>query len=262
MSKNHVSLILVIETLLVGIVSLAMGLLLGVFLSQFISILTAKLFELNMTSFTFVFSSSALIKTMIYFGVIFILVMIFNVVSMSRNKLINLLTAGRKNEKIKIRNKYLVFITFILSLVFLGYAYYLLLNEGLTSIDDSEFISMLITGVIGTFLLFFSAAGFFLKIAQLKKNFYYKNLNMFILKQVNNKVNTNVISTTIICIMLLLTIGILSVSISLANFYNDDLSKNNKTDFTLILHFAGETRFINEEEVKIIENSSIFREYV
>ena len=56
---------------------------------------------------------------------------------------------------------------------------------------------------------------------------------MFNLKQINNKINTSVISTTIISLMLLLTIGILATSISLANVYNADLSQNNPADFTL-----------------------------
>src|SRR5574344_1248288 len=86
MSKRKVSMILVIETLLIGIISLAVGLLLGVFLSQFLSIFTAKLFEADMNTYKFIFSYSALIKTIIYFGIIFIFVMIFNVITLSKNK--------------------------------------------------------------------------------------------------------------------------------------------------------------------------------
>src|SRR5574344_1571578 len=86
MSKRKVSMILVIETLLIGIISLAVDLLLGVFLSQFLSIFTAKLFEADMNTYKFIFSYSALIKTIIYFGIIFIFVMIFNVITLSKNK--------------------------------------------------------------------------------------------------------------------------------------------------------------------------------
>ena len=48
----------------------------------------------------------------------------------------------------------------------------------------------------------------------MRKKTYYNGLNMFVLKQVNNKINTHVISTTVISLMLLLTIGILSSSLS------------------------------------------------
>ena len=122
MSKRKVSWILVVETIIIGVFSLIIGLLFGIFLSQFISILTAKLFEVNMSNFKFIFSVGAFTKTLIYFGLIFILVMIFNLVTLSRYKLIDLLNASKKNEKVKFRNKFVTLITFILSIVLIGYA--------------------------------------------------------------------------------------------------------------------------------------------
>lgn len=113
------------------------------------------------------------------------------------------------------------------------YAYKELFDGALVTMNN-RMLYMIIAGVVGTFLLFFSAAGFFLKIFEKIKHIYYKNLNMFILKQVNNKINTTVISTTIISLMLLLTIGILSGSISLSSVYNKDITNNNKTDFTIL----------------------------
>ncbi len=234
MSKWKVSTILVLETLLVGILSLATGLILGIFASQFISIFTAKLFEANLTAYKFVYSSDAIFKTLLYFSIIFILVMIFNVISLGRHKLINLLTASRQNEKVKLRNKYVVFISFVLSVVLLVYAYHLLFEGTLFyNGPDKEALKMIIAGALGTFLLFFSGSGFMVKAIQLIKGIYYKKLNMFTLKQVNSKLNTTVFSTTIISLMLLLTIGILSGSMSLSSILNSDLKENNKADFTL-----------------------------
>ncbi len=77
MSKRKISLILFIETLLIGFLSLGVGLLLGVILSQLMSVLVASMFEVNLTKFKFVFSSSAFIKTIIYFGIIYLIVMFF-----------------------------------------------------------------------------------------------------------------------------------------------------------------------------------------
>lgn len=232
MSKSKVSAILVIETLLVGLISLGVGLLIGIIGSQFLSLFVAKLFEADMKDFTFIFSTSAFFKTIVYFGIIFILVMIFNVFNLSRNKLIDLLTASKKNEKVKFRNKYVVTISFLLAIVLLCYAYHLLFN-GIFYQLNNDIIKMLLSGALGMLLLFFSISGFSLKIFQLNKKIYFNDLNMFTLKQINSKINTTVISTTIICLMLLLTIGILSGSLSLANMMNSDLEKNNMFDFTI-----------------------------
>ena len=53
MGKRQISKIILFETILVGILSLIAGLVIGIFASQFMSVLVAKLFEANMTKFEF-----------------------------------------------------------------------------------------------------------------------------------------------------------------------------------------------------------------
>lgn len=113
MSKRKVSLILFFETLIVGCISLVIGLVLGTALSQVMSLLVANMFEAKMTEFEFVFSTSACIKTLIYFSVMYVLVMIFNTYNVSRCRLIDLLNANKKSEKIKMKNPWLCVTIFI-----------------------------------------------------------------------------------------------------------------------------------------------------
>ena len=145
MSKLKVSTILVLETVIVGVISLGIGLLLGIGLSQLLSIFTAKLFEADMTKFTFVFSSGALLSAIINFGFIYIIVMIFNIITLNRFKLIDLLYANRKNEKVKIKNGWLIFIIFIISIVLIGYAYKLLYDGALYVVEITCVLILLFT---------------------------------------------------------------------------------------------------------------------
>lgn len=232
MSKSKISKLLLIETIFIGIFSLAIGLVIGVFASQILSVFVAKMFEANMSKFSFVFSKSALIKTCVYFGIIYLLVMVFNIITISRYKLINLLNAGKKNEVVKIKNKFVTLILFILSIVSIGVAYYLLKHEALVYIGNNFYI-MLAMGSLGTLLFFASLSGFLLRIIQANKKVYFKNLNMFVLRQINSRINTNTISMTIICLMLLLTIIILSGALSLSHTFNKDIANNNLTDVTI-----------------------------
>lgn len=235
MSKRKVSTMLVIETIVIGLFSLLVGLILGVFISQGLSILTAKLFEADLSNYTFIFSEKALYKTIIYFGLIFILVMIFNIITLTKYKLINLLTATKQNEKVKFRNKYTITISFILAIVLIAYAYHLLF-QGTLFMMDKKTLTMIISGSLGTLLFFYSLSGFILTITKKIKKIYYKDLNMFNLKQINNQINTSVISTTIISLMLLLTIGILACSVTMTNAFNNDIEENNQQDFTIYSH--------------------------
>ena len=118
MSKRKISMILFIETLLIGLVSLGVGLGLGVLLSQLMSLLVANMFEADFTKFTFVFSKSACIKMLGYFSIMYIIVMIFNTINVGKCKLIDLLYASKKSEKIKLKNPVICTIAFIVSACF------------------------------------------------------------------------------------------------------------------------------------------------
>ena len=78
MSKRRISAILLLETLIIGVGSLFVGLLIGIGLSQLSSALVANLFEADMTSYRFTVSGSAIVKTIVYFAVMYLVLMVFN----------------------------------------------------------------------------------------------------------------------------------------------------------------------------------------
>lgn len=233
MSKGQISRILLIETIFVGIISLIVGLVIGVFASQFMSVLVGKLFAADMSKFEFVFSKDACIKTCIYFAVMYIAVMIFNTFTISRYKLINLLNASKKNEQIKIKNLWVCILVFIIGAVILGYAYYKV-TGGVSELSTAEaMLPVILMGIVGTILIFWSVSGFILKLVQLRKNIYLKDVNMFVLRQLHNKINTTVVSMSVICLMLFMTITILSSALSLNNTMRKDLEDTTPVDLNL-----------------------------
>ena len=233
MGKRQISKIIWIETILVGILSLIVGLVVGIFASQFMSILVAKLFEADMSEFTFVFSKDACIKTCIYFAVMYLAVMIFNTFTISRYKLINLLTAVRKNEKVKIKNPIISILVFLISAGLLGYAYYIV-TGGIYELNTEEkMLVPILMGIVGTIGVFWSLSGFILRIIQMRKNIYLKGTNMFVLRQLNNKINTTVVSMTVICLMLFMTISVLSSSLSIQTTLDSELEEMTPVDVNL-----------------------------
>lgn len=233
MDRSHVSRVLVYETFTIGLVSLMIGLLAGFFLSHLLSIITANMFEMKIEEFKFVFSQQAATKTIIYFGLIFIIVIIFNVFVVSKLKLIKLINASKQNNEIKLKNNVLSIVLFIISLMILCAAYFLAIKTG---IDSSTMIAIAFAlGVIGTFLLFYSLSGFLLVALKKNKKLYYKELNSFIINQLNSRINTTFISTSIICLLIFLTIGILSTGASLTNTFNDNYSITAPFDASIIV---------------------------
>lgn len=223
MSKKKISLILFIETLIIGIVSLVVGLGIGFLLSQLMSILVANMFEADLTRFQFVFSTNACIKTLIYFSIMYFVVMIFNTINISKCKLIDLMHSNKKSEKIKLKNPLFCTIVFIISCIALGFAYYQV-TGGIEKMANANSIFVPIgIGAVSTFFVFWSLSGLLLKIFISMKNTYYKGLNSFTLRQFSSKINTMTFSMTIICLMLFITICVLSSALSMKNSLNKNV---------------------------------------
>ncbi|SET84106.1 FtsX-like permease family protein [Lacrimispora sphenoides] len=245
MSKGKISAILVFETFLMGLLALIAGLIIGVFGSQFMSVFTAKIFEADMTAYKFIFSPDAAVKSILYFAVIFLTVIIFNTIAVSKYKLIDLIYGGRKNESLKIRSTKLSVLVFLVSIVFLGTAYALVLKNGIININRI-FLWSIILGTAGSLLFFFSLSGILTKLVQSNKKLYYKNLTMFVTRQLTSKINTNFISISVVSIVLLLVIGIFSTGYSMKNILSADLKETAPYDVSFYGDGKGNYKTIYE----------------
>lgn len=249
MGNFKIAQVLVIETVIVGTISLLVGLLAGFILSQGLSAFTSQLFEVDMSEYKFIISTKAIQKTIVYFGIIFSIVMVFNFISITRYKIIDLINAGKKVENLKCRNPIIYIITFSLSVYLLLTSYKLILKVGLMGFKNYIFLKVIGFGILGTFLFFYSLSGVFILIIAKNKKIYFKGLNIFTVKQLSSKININFLSISVISLMIFLTIGILSTGIS----FKDALEKSlrNSTPFD-----ASAYKFIDKDEkIKTVEDS-------
>ena len=231
MSKRKISRLLFFETLMIGVISLGVGLLLGIGVSQLISILIAKLFETNMDKFTFVFSEKAFFDTILYFGLIYLIVIFFNTIIVGRLKIIELLQGSKKSEKAFLKKPLIRAIVFLVSASVLGYAYWWVNNDKVSLMDRVyNLLWPVIAGVVATFLIFWSLSGLIMEIVTRSKKFYFKGLNSFVFRQISSKVNTAVVSMSLISLLLFLTISILSLCFSINESMKKELAYNTPVD--------------------------------
>ena len=198
MRPIQVSRIIIYETVLVGVISLALGLGLGVLVSQLLSFATAAIFGIALPDYQFSFSMDACVMTLVCFCVIFFVVAVFNVFSIRRCKLIDLMNADSKSEKVAVRNPWVCLVLFIVSIGLLAAAYWQLQINGMTMLMDDNFKAATILMLVGTFLLFFSLAGFIIAVVTRVRGFYLKKLRPFTTRQVASKVNTSFVSMGIV----------------------------------------------------------------
>jgi putative ABC transport system permease protein len=229
LERGQVSRMLVMETVFVGCIALITGLVLGTGISQAMALVTARLLGADISSLRFVFAPAALRDTVIYFSLTFILVLIFNVVLVRRQSLIDLINAQRKNESFKTSRLSWSALFFALSLLCLGTAYSLILENGLLS-SRIVLSSSVTLGVLGTFLFFFSLSGFFLNLLQRRPSVYLRNLNLFVLRQINSKINTAYVSISCVCLMLFVSVCTLSSGMGVAEAIAADMRRGTPFD--------------------------------
>ena len=232
MENGSLSKMIFLETLFIGAISLGIGVVLGIMLSQALSVLTAYMFQVDLTKFQFVFSSLGFKRTVLCFSIIYLIVLIFNFISVRKIKLIDLLTASKRNEKPTIKNLWVSVILFLVSVGILGIAYYKVIHDGIAFASFNALGLPILLGCIGTFIFFYSLTGFFLKVIQGNKKFYLRDLNMFVMKQISSKINTTFVSLSFICLMLFLAICTFSGGLGINRAINADLKDLTKFDVT------------------------------
>lgn len=199
MKKMHLALIILIENVLCAVVSLIVGLGLGILVSQFTSPYISSLFDFPPDMFTFSISQEALLFTTELFCVIFAVSSLITSLCISRVRLAILFKSSLVSDRFKLRNPYVLFALFVVSLVCIGYSYSLLKFWLSTHADSSVFALATLFVTLGTALFFFSLSGFIVVITKSIKPLYLRGLNCYVVRQFAKSVNSAWASLTLVC---------------------------------------------------------------
>lgn len=224
MKKRKISMIFVAETFLIGLLSLAAGLAAGTFLAQLLAIASLRVFGGQVNNFSLSFSAQALGNTILCFGIIYLFTMIFNVFTVSKITLLELFTAERKNEELKSKKGIVHTLSFVLGvLCLLAGGAFLRTKELVPGKNQMLWGCLLMTAA--TLLIFYSAAAVFMQAARRNRKFYFRGINCFLVRQIGSRIRENFVSMSVICLLLVVTILLLttgtSIAITMANLSKD-----------------------------------------
>lgn len=232
MGAGRVARILLVETALIGALSLAAGLLVGVGASQGLSFATAALMGTTMTKYQFVVSVKAIVLTLACFAGIFLLSALVDVVFVSRRKLADLISAHEGSERQIGRNPVVSCVVFVLSLVVLGVAYWRLSVNGLVR-PDQDFAVATVLMILGTLMFFWSVMNVALVVLGRSKGLRFRGLSMFTMRQISSKVNTTFASTSVICVMLFFALTTVSGGLAMVDLFAGNVEKCTRYDATI-----------------------------
>lgn len=223
MKKMHLALIILIENVMCAVVSLIVGLGLGILVSQFTSPYISSLFDFPPDMFTFSISPQALLFTTELFCVIFAVSSLITALCISRVRLAILFKSSLVSDRFKLRNPYVLFALFVVSLVCIGYSYSLLKLWLNGPTDSSVFAQATLFVTLGTALFFFSLSGFIVVIAKTIKPLYFRGLNCYVVRQFAKSVNSAWASLTLVCATVFVALCGLSLGLGVVSSIDGQL---------------------------------------
>ncbi|WP_283750831.1 FtsX-like permease family protein [Bacillus cereus] len=211
--KHKITLLMFIETIVLGIVSLIVGVIVGIILAQGVGHLLMK--ELEFTGGGYhAFYVPSIIVTFIFFIALFMLSAIMNGMKLVRNSLLQLVHSNSHTERTPIKGK-LTNIVALLSIILLavGYASMIYMKE----LKESGFIIATITVTLGTYMLFASFLPIIINKLKANKNRSEKGINAFTFAQLSFSINslTKVLAT--VAMLVALGAGAISSGMALKN---------------------------------------------
>ncbi|PEV38794.1 ABC transporter permease [Bacillus thuringiensis] len=202
--KHKVTLLMFIETIVLGAVSLAIGITVGVGLAEGIGQLLMKQLEFAGEGYKAFYLPSITI-TCVYFFVLFILSAIMNSIKLSRIPVLQLVHADAQTERVAVKGKMTVVVAFLgILLLGIGYASLIYMSYVNPLIALGLMAVGLITATVGTYLIFGSLLPVMINKLKSNKKHSEKGLNAFTFAQLNFRINglTNVLATVAILVAL------------------------------------------------------------
>lgn len=225
-----------IEMMLIGVSASLIGTIIGVVLSKFFQIVVFKIADFNI-DVTFNVSINSIIYTVSIFMCIFLFMSIKGFISIVRSKIVDLLNASKKQEKMPKVN-FLIYIVAIISLVLIGYGYYLVNKEA------TDALKTLILVCIGTYGLFGAVFQVVFNLLINKKSILYKGANIITINNLAYRFKKNYTVYATIAILTATTTTVLGTAFSMKKTYEN--SQRNITLYSLAISSKDE---FNSEEV-------------
>ena len=205
MTKKQIARILILETIFIAVITLVFGLAFGLLFDKLMLLVLLKLFTAGV-SFGFVITPIAVFLTILLFGGIFFLLLIYTVIKISRLKIVALLKEENNGE----REPKARFILAILGLGLTGYGYYLAQTIQNPIKAITMFFVAVLAVIFGTYLIFMAVSITVLKLMKNNKTFYYKPRNFISVSGLLYRMKRNAVGLANICIlstMVLVTMG-------------------------------------------------------
>ena len=216
LERNHIGIVLLLETIFTTILSLAGGIAIGILASKLSLLLLLRLLHIP-AILGFYISTKGIITCLLMFGAIFLLILLLNLRRIHLSRPVELLHGNNTGEKEPKAKWFMALVGFIC----LGIGYYLAITTESPISAISIFLLAVILVMAGTYLLFTAGSIVILKFLRRRKRFYYRTGNFISISGMLYRMKQNAIGLASICILSTGVLLMISMTVSIYFGIND-----------------------------------------
>lgn len=231
MEKKHLSIVIALESMIVFLVSMVLGIGIGILLDKAFYLLIAKMLNASI-ALGFYISYQSIVNSIILFFIIFLLMYVFSLIQINLSNPIELLHGDQHGEK-EPKTKWLLA---LIGLICLGTGYYMSVSIQDPVTAFAFFMVAVILVVIGTYMLFTAGSIVILKLLRKNKRYYYKTNHFISVSNMIYRMKQNAVGLGNICILSTMVLVMLSTTISLWVGMNDIIETRFPRDITVSIN--------------------------
>lgn len=231
MEKKHLSIVIALESMIVFLVSMVLGIGIGILLDKAFYLLIAKMLNASI-ALGFYISYQSIVNSIILFLIIFVLMYLFSLIQINLSNPIELLHGDQHGEK-EPKTKWLLA---LIGLICLGTGYYMSVSIQDPVTAFAFFMVAVILVVIGTYMLFTAGSIVILKLLRKNKRYYYKTNHFISVSNMIYRMKQNAVGLGNICILSTMVLVVLSTTISLWVGMNDIIETRFPRDITVSIN--------------------------
>lgn len=216
LERNHIGIVMFLETIITSIGSLAGGIAVGIIGSKLALLLLLKLLHIP-SVLGFYISVKGIFTCLFMFGIVFLMILFLNLAKIHLSRPVELLRGNNTGEKEPEAKWLMALIGFIC----LGAGYYLAVTTESPIKAITIFLLAVILVMAGTYLLFTAGSIVILKFLRLRKSFYYRTGNFISISGMLYRMKQNAIGLASICILSTGVLLMISMTVSIYFGMND-----------------------------------------
>lgn len=216
LERNHIGIVMFLETIITSIGSLAGGIAAGIIGSKLALLLLLKLLHIP-SVLGFYISVKGIFTCLFMCGIIFLMILFLNLAKIHLSRPVELLRGNNTGEKEPVVKWLMALIGFIC----LGAGYYLAVTTESPIKAITIFLLAVILVMAGTYLLFTAGSIVILKFLRRRKSFYYRTGNFISISGMLYRMKQNAIGLASICILSTGVLLMISMTVSIYFGMND-----------------------------------------